>query len=91
MYDYIIIGGSVAGVTAGVYSARRGLKFKVIASDLGGEVATSGEIENWPGIKHTTGVELSGMFADHLRSYEPDILEGVKVSGITRGDDGTFT
>ncbi|HXV26579.1 MAG TPA: FAD-dependent oxidoreductase, partial [Candidatus Paceibacterota bacterium] len=47
--------------------------------------------ENWPGIKHTTGVELSGMFADHLRSYEPDILEGVKVSGITRGDDGTFT
>ena len=47
MYDLIIIGGSAAGASAGIYAARRGLKFLIIAKDLGGEVALSGEVENW--------------------------------------------
>jgi len=91
MYDLIIIGGSAAGATAGIYAARRGLNFKMIAKDLGGEVALSGEIANWPGIIKTDGIELSDMFAKHLKSYEPDLLDGIGVKSIARNDDGTFT
>lgn len=90
MDDLLIIGGSAAGVTAGVYAARRGLKFRIISKDLGGEVATSGEIGNWPGIIHTDGITLSQQFKEHLLSYKPVVEEGVWVEKIERQNDGTF-
>ncbi len=91
MYDLIIIGGSAAGASAGVYAARRGLKFLIIAKDLGGEVALSGDVENWLGIKHTTGIELSLMFRAHIESYKPELLEGYVVKALTKDADGMFT
>lgn len=91
MYDVIIIGGSAAGASAGIYAARRGLKFLIIAKDLGGEVALSGDVDNWLGIQHTTGVELSAMFREHLESYKPEILEGYSVQSLTKDADGMFT
>ncbi len=90
MYDLIIIGGSAAGASAGIYAARRGLKFLIIAKDLGGEVALSGDVDNWLGIQHTTGIELSGMFREHLESYKPEMLEGYSVQGLTKDEDGMF-
>ena len=87
MYDLIIIGGSAAGASAGIYAARRGLKFLVIAKDLGGEVSLSGDVENWLGIPKTTGADLAIKFADHLRSYKPDILEGYLVNKIEKKDN----
>lgn len=90
MYDLLIIGGSAAGASAAIYAARRGLNFAVIAKDLGGEVALSGDVENWLGIKHTTGIELSEMFADHMRSYNPTLIEGYTATGIEKRSDGTF-
>jgi alkyl hydroperoxide reductase subunit AhpF len=91
MYDLIIIGGSAAGASAGIYAARRGLKFLIIARDLGGEVALSGDVENWLGIKRTTGVELSAMFREHVESYKPEVLEGYLVKSVTKDGDGMFT
>ncbi len=90
LYDVIIVGGSIAATAAGIYAARRQLKFKIIAKDLGGEVATSGEIGNWPGIIHTDGLTLAGDFRKHLESYKPSIEEGVAVSKITKQGDGNF-
>src|SRR5688572_14233649 len=90
MHDLIIIGGSAAGASAGIYAIRRGLKPLIIAADLGGEVATSGDIENWLGIQHTTGIELSRQFSDHLKSYEPELLEGYKVTSIQKRGEGVF-
>ena len=83
MLDLIIIGASAAGTTAAIYSARRRLNFKVIAKDLGGEVALSGVVENWPGIQTIQGFELSKKFNDHVKSYGADIEEGWSVTGIT--------
>jgi alkyl hydroperoxide reductase subunit AhpF len=91
MYDLLIIGGSAAGASAAIYAARRGLNFAVIAKDLGGEVALSGDVENWLGIKHTTGIELSQMFAEHMRSYNPTLIEGYAVTQIEKRSDGTFS
>ncbi|PJE51480.1 MAG: hypothetical protein COV29_00665 [Candidatus Yanofskybacteria bacterium CG10_big_fil_rev_8_21_14_0_10_36_16] len=89
-YDLIIIGGSAAATSAGIYAARRNLNFKIISKDFGGEVATSGEIGNWPGVNETTGTELSDKFREHLKFYgvEPEI--GVEVDKITKQEDGTF-
>ncbi|MBI2674156.1 MAG: FAD-dependent oxidoreductase [Candidatus Yanofskybacteria bacterium] len=89
-YDLIIVGGSAAATAAGIYAARRGLKFKIISKDFGGEVATSGEIGNWPGMSETNGIELAEKFKEHLRFYKTDIEEGVEVEKVVKQPDGSF-
>ncbi len=90
MYDLIIIGGSAAATAAGIYAARRGLNFKIITKDFGGEVATSGEIGNWPGVSQTDGIILTNQFKEHLKFYNVVPEEGVEVDKITKQEDGTF-
>src|SRR3989344_8260689 len=90
MFDLIIIGGSAAATTAGIYAARRGLNFKIITKDFGGEVITSGEIGNWPGVSQTDGITLANQFKEHLNFYNVIPEEGVEVEKITKQEDGTF-
>src|SRR3989344_4805258 len=90
VYDLIIVGGSAAATAAGIYAARRNLNFKIITKDFGGEVATSGEIGNWPGINKTDGITLSQQFKDHLKFYGVEPEEGIEVEKITKQDDGLF-
>ncbi|MEK9157572.1 MAG: FAD-dependent oxidoreductase [Patescibacteria group bacterium] len=90
MFDLIIIGGSVASTSAGVYAARRGLNFKIITKEFGGEVATSGEIENWPGIIHTDGLSLAEQFKAHLASYHVVPEEGIEVKSVSKQEDSSF-
>ena len=63
-YDVIIIGAGPAGLTAGIYCSRRQLKTLIIAKSLGGQAALASEIENWPGIKSISGVELMNNFKE---------------------------
>lgn len=88
-YDLIIIGGSAAGITAGIYASRRRLKFLIITRDFGGEVITSGVIENWPGIENIDGFDLAKQFKAHLDSYKPEIVER-PVTEIKKQADGSF-
>lgn len=90
MYDLIIIGGSAAGVTAAIYAARRNLNFLMVTGDIGGEVATSGEIENYPGFKHTDGIELTEKLKEQLAYYSVKIEQPVFVDSIKKAD-GVFT
>ena len=88
IYDLVIIGASAAGLSAAVYASRRKLNFLVVASDTGGEMALSGEIENWPGVVHTTGVELTDKFREQAKANQIPVKEGVKISEIKR--EGNF-
>lgn len=91
MFDLIIIGGSAAATTAGIYAARRNLNFKIVTKEFGGEVATSGEIGNWPGDDQTDGLTLAQRFRDHLDHYQAPIDEGVWVEQVKKEADGSFT
>lgn len=82
MYDLIIIGGSAAGVAAAIYAARRELHFVMLTGDVGGEVATSGEIENYPGFTHTDGIALTEKFKEQLAFQKVKVIEPVKVERI---------
>ncbi len=84
MYDLIIIGGSAAGASAAIYAARRKLNFKIITMDLGGEVALSGEVNNWPGIISIQGFDLAQKFSEHVKSYGVNIEEGWDVTEVSR-------
>jgi NADH-dependent peroxiredoxin subunit F len=82
LLDLVIIGAAAAGSAAAVYAARRHLNFLIVSKDIGGEVALSGEVENWPGTIHTTGFELSKAFHEHVKSYDVQIDEGWGVTKI---------
>lgn len=84
MLDLIIIGGSSAGTAAAIYAARRGLNFKLVTKDFNGELATSGEIGNWPGIPKTDGIELAQKFREHLEFLKVAIDEDVEIKKIVK-------
>jgi len=85
--DLIIIGAAAAGCSAAVYAARRKLNFRVISKDIGGEVALSGTVENWPGIETITGFELAQNFYKHAKSYAIQFDEGYGVTAIEQVDN----
>lgn len=80
--DLIIIGASAAGLSASIYATRRNLNFRVLSMNIGGEVALSGDVDNWPGIEHTTGIQLAQDFEKHARSYNVQIDNGHEVTEI---------
>ncbi len=90
MHDLIIIGGSAAGTAAAIYAARRKLDFILVSEDFGGEVASAGEIHNYPGIPETDGVELTQKFSDHLKKNQVEPQLGYRVTSITKHTDGHF-
>lgn len=72
-YDLIIIGAGPAGLTAGIYAARSGLKTAIISRDIGGTANSILRIENWPGFKGT-GQELMKNFYESLKNYKTDLI-----------------
>ena len=59
-YDVIIIGGGPAGMTAGIYASRAGASVLMIEkSGVGGQVAITSNIANYPGFKNVDGFVLS--------------------------------
>ena len=60
LYDLIIIGSGSAGMSAGIYAGRAKLKTLVLDRDrAGGQIKITSEVENYPGILHISGDELS--------------------------------
>jgi NADH-dependent peroxiredoxin subunit F len=81
IYDSIIIGASAAGISSAIYLKRRGINFLILAKDIGGEMALSGIVDNYPGIPKTTGLELTKKFKEHLESYGIEVIneEAIKL------------
>ena len=73
-YDLIIIGGGPAGMTAGIYAGRLGLKTLLITKSFGGQIAKKAvSIENYPGFESISGIELVQKMEKHLRTQKIDI------------------
>lgn len=74
-YDLVVAGGGPAGVTAAIYSARKGLQVAVVAGKIGGQVNETTAIENIPSVIETTGTQLANDLRTHAQHYSIDILE----------------
>lgn len=83
-YDLIIIGAGPAGMTAGVYAARKKLKTLIISKDIGGQASWSSDIENYLGFSMITGPELAKKFEQHLEEFKDDVELRVVISGISK-------
>ena len=83
-YDLIIIGGGPAGITAGIYAARKRLKILLITKDFLGQVAKTSRVDNYPGFFGISGPELIKRFEEHLRNFEIEIREGEEITKIEK-------
>lgn len=84
--DVVIVGGGPAGLTAGIYTVRSGLKTAVIERDaLGGQVALTPVVENYPGFTEVGGKTLVDIMISHALQYV-QIFQGEEVLAIKPGD-----
>jgi thioredoxin reductase (NADPH) len=68
--DVTIIGGGPSGLTAGIYAARSGLKAVIIERGaLGGQVALTPVVENYPGLSRIEGKTLVDIMVSHALEY----------------------
>ncbi len=79
MYDVLIIGSGPAGMTAGIYSARREMKSLIIGKNLGGQVMWTSEIENYPGFKSINSYELISRIQEQVSGLGVEVkMEEIK-------------
>ncbi|MFT6268512.1 MAG: alkyl hydroperoxide reductase subunit F [Alphaproteobacteria bacterium] len=91
LQDVTIIGGGPAGISAAIYSARKGLKVTIVADRFGGQVKDTMGIENLISVKYTTGPELTGSLVSHLDQHEVTKKEHIRVEKIENGPIKTIT
>ncbi|MBI5306139.1 FAD-dependent oxidoreductase [Candidatus Wolfebacteria bacterium] len=85
IYDLIIIGGGPAGIAAGIYAARKKIKFLLVAESFGGQSVIAAQINNFVGFKSLSGIELKDTLESHLRGHEGiEIKEGENVETIKK-------
>lgn len=67
VYDLVIIGSGPAGMTAAIYAKRAMLDCILLEKEYlpGGQVIKTYEVDNYPGIPKTNGMELSSKFSEH--------------------------
>ena len=73
IYDLIIIGGGPAGITAGIYAARKRLKTLVLTKDFIGQIGKTSQVDNYPGFFGIFGLELIKKFEEHLKKFENEV------------------
>ncbi len=92
MLDCAIIGGGPAGLTAGLYTTRGGLKNVVMYEKgmPGGQITGSSEIENYPGVTgDISGMDLMMPWPEQCQRFGLK-HEMVEVTGVSRTESGSF-
>lgn len=87
LYDLIIIGGGPAGITAGIFGARKKLNALLITKDFLGQVNRTSRIDNYPGFFGISGPKMIKIFEEHLKNFEIQIKEQESVIKIEKREN----
>jgi thioredoxin reductase (NADPH) len=83
VYDLIIVGSGVAGLSAGIYAGRYKMKVLTVSGEFGGESATGGTFYNYPGTGPIDGYELTKKMKEQATDVGVEFIDG-KVADIER-------
>jgi thioredoxin reductase (NADPH) len=85
--DCLILGAGPAGLTAGIYAGRAGLRTLILEHEsIGGQVALTPVVENYPGYANIPGMALTEIMAAQARQYCEILRE--EPSNIVVGESG---
>lgn len=86
-FDILIVGGGPAGLTAAIYARRAGKSVLVLEkSTVGGQIAVSPRVDNFPGLPGITGAEL----AERLYTQAEDLGARMELEEVLEIRDGTL-
>ena len=86
-WGLVILGAGPAALNAALYAARKGIDLLLLAKDIGGQVITTNEIDNYLGKSETTGAELIYDFWDHVAKYDIETVIGEEAVKIGDRDE----
>ena len=84
VYDLVIIGSGPAGLSAAIYAQRARLDTVVIEKEMmsGGQVLTTYEVDNYPGLPGINGFDLGMKFREHVEKlgtvFAVDTVTGIQ-------------
>ena len=90
IWDVVVVGGGIGGLTAAWYTARRGLPTALLETQglLGGQVATVNTLDDWPATAEVSGVELAASMSEKLSASAVDIRHEAAVEVTHSKDTG---
>lgn len=90
MTDIVVIGGGMSGMTAALYALRGGKSALIMESEnIGGQIASSPRVENFPSVKVISGAKLAEVTFDQVTAAGAE-FEPEKAVSILK-HDGIFT
>lgn len=82
-FDVAVLGAGPAGISAAIYSARKGLKTVILAERMGGQLQDTKGIENLISVIYTEGPQLAHQLQKHMEAYPIQSLEHRRVSHLS--------
>lgn len=76
IFDLTIIGGGIVGYAGLMYASRLGLNTCIIEGEVGGVLAKTDWVENYPGFEKIMGMDLTEKVRKHALIYKPTIIKG---------------
>ncbi len=81
VYDAVILGGGPAGLSAAVYAARKMMKAVLVSGNVGGQVASYYDIENYLGFSMVGAADLVSRFERHVDKFGLEKAIGRRIVG----------
>ncbi len=83
IYDCLIIGAGPAGLGAGLYASRGNLKTAILEKGIvGGQLQITEDIENYPGMDHMTGPQVSDAMEAQTKRFGCEIITNCGVTEV---------
>ena len=84
LWDLLIIGGGPAGLNAGLYAQRKGLKVGILTKEIGGQLHNTSLVDNYLGIPNILGGDLSNQFLKHIEALAVPVYQDAFVKNIEK-------
>ncbi len=85
IYETIIIGAGIAGISAAIYASRKRMEFLLISADFAGQMNYAGDIENYPGFNRISSSEFSKTLEQQVKHNHIDV-NYERVESISKED-----